>query len=100
MTAPRWRVGRVLTGIVFGLIAHALSAGVMYYAAATYQGLAGIGGVIAAMVIEAVNAVVMVIVIVVKFRRQQRDLATGLLVAWLLPIALVGIVTGLADLRD
>ena len=97
---PAWRVGRVLKGIGLGLIGHAAGLGLVYYYAQTGKGLEGIQGIMMMFCIEAVNAVVIISCGVVLLRRRPRDLATGLLGAWLVPIALFGILTGLADLRN
>jgi hypothetical protein len=96
---PAWRVGRVLKGIALGLIAHAVGMGVAYYYVRTAKGLAAVAGLEIMFCIEAVNAVVIISYGVVLLRRRPRDLVTGLLAAWLIPIALFGILTGLAELR-
>ena len=98
-TAPRWRVGRVLLGVGLGLIAHVAATAITYYFARTGKGLEGIIGLERAMCLEVVNAIIMIAYGISLLRQRKRDLATGMLAAWLLPLVLLGILAGIYELR-
>jgi hypothetical protein len=104
-SAPR-RAGRIAGGIGLGLFGHGLALVPVVLAMLSARGHSNntetlVMGIYRFLVVEVILAIVVATSVVVRLvQRRSRDLAVGLLIGWLVPMAAFGIVTGIADLRQ
>jgi hypothetical protein len=102
-----WRARRVAVGIGLGLFGHGIALAPVGLTMAFARSSGGntmeteLRGILAFFVVEVILMAVVAISVVVRLvQRRSRDFAIGLLMGWLLPAAALGIVAGIADLRQ